>query len=389
MAELLALSSGDSVLRFGCLALTFLFLIVAACLFVPTAPSVSIAVFVLAYFVVGFVVYFWFLVEKRKRSIQLKLSVPNGHDAEIADLRNTVYFACAQLFLITPLLLQSFNGALLHFIVEPDLLGVRSLACEGNSVAMVCQLAERAAEFPAWFGYTLLSLVKFAPVGDELHTSVLSMTGVTPSPSTPAFVDLGMKTVFGTFLVTLVVGQVKKIEGRINEAIELLRVSPEFAAGMGPIMLPALQFVVSSSEDAVVREHAVKAVSNIARHYQYEITLNEVRDRFETLLIDQFDDVEVKDRANKSGDVLAVRAEVLCRISSVDGKEVVFSRIALSNDWVSVKRSLVRAAYDCLARDEAKVFFGRLSEQNLKGYVAKDVEYFCKMLDDEVLEDAE
>ncbi|MEQ1754219.1 MAG: hypothetical protein ABL973_08790 [Micropepsaceae bacterium] len=373
-ARELGLRVDDPIFRYVYLSAIFGFLYTAASWFGSGLLGASIAVLAFAYSIVFFTVGFWFLDEQRKRKVLLRDENPNADDAGNPDMRNTVFFVCAQLFLIAPLALLLLNPSYFHFTVDNDHFGIRKLFCAGQSNAWLCSAPCGVFEFPSWFLYTLIGLVRFVPVGDEYHHLVLGISGVQSTPETPALVDGGLKLLFGSFLLSLVVGQVRKVDGRIAEAVEMLKISPELAAGMGPMMIGSLKKVIVDPPSLIVRENAILAVGKIAHHYPYEVTLSEIRNELEGALIELLVGIERWSKTDKKGKALASRAEVLCRVSSDDGIETIRKRIVNTDDRVEARRALVAVAAAALPTERLLPFFKYLSEQNLTGRVKSDVD---------------
>ena len=376
VAELFALNSSDPVLRYTILFLTFLFLYFAIALFSATSTFMCLAVIALCYSIVGFTVFFWITEENRKRKIQLRDIEPQASDAAVPDMRYTALFVCSQLFIITALCLQVLNSTYLHFTVQKDFFGLVQFACGSSSAAGDCVLSPTVAEFFQWLAYTLLGLIKFAPVGDEIHYSAISWAGIQPTNATPAMVDGVLKFLFGTFFLTYVVGLARKIEGRVGEAIEMLKVSPDYAAAMGPIMLGPLEDVVQASNDGFIRNNAILAVATIARNYPFETTREEVQNKFESTLRTEFHQIPSRNIQDKIGEDLCVRATFLCSLAFEGGLDSVYQRIVSANDWVVIKGKLVTVAATSLPDKHKAPFFERLANAGLTGRVKSVVDHW-------------
>src|SRR5262245_47256808 len=103
IADIVGLTAADNVVRYGGMSLSFLFLGVAAYLFAPGLPAAGIGSLTLAFALVFFTIYWWFVEEARKRRVMRGTEQPREQDAQNPDLRDEVLFACAALLLLTPL----------------------------------------------------------------------------------------------------------------------------------------------------------------------------------------------------------------------------------------------------------------------------------------------
>src|SRR5262249_10088953 len=151
----------------GVLSLSFASLLAAAYFFGPGRAPEALATIALAYLVVFFAIYWWFLEENRKRRVMFLEEAPREHDSTNPDLRDEVIFCCGMLFLITPLLLQTMNEGYLHYSVASDEFGLRKLICGSDATASFCIEHKRLVEFPSWTLFTLMAFAKTVPIGEQ------------------------------------------------------------------------------------------------------------------------------------------------------------------------------------------------------------------------------
>ncbi len=347
VAEIIGLAADDAVVRYGVLSLTFLFLAVAAYLFGPGAPLEAVATLGVAYALIFFTIYWWFLEEARKRRIMLGNESPRPHDSLNPDLRDEVLFSCAVLFLMTPLLLQTLNDTSLHYTVAQDELGLKAILCAGARPASFCAQNARLFELPSWLFFTLQSFVTTVPMADQIGDIAANMTGVHPTAATPAFVGTGLRFVFGGFLLTLVVGMFNKVGRQIDAAVEALALSPQLAAGMGPIILGRLQKVLRDPKDEQRWPNALRAIADIAK--RYDGARGEIHKLFAGDIETTFRAVPVRSDA----EWLTVLAGALCAMRSPSGMAAVRERILDDGEYVRIRKPLVRAMVDNLQPAQA------------------------------------
>jgi hypothetical protein len=384
IAEFVGLTATDSVVRYGVMAVSFAILALAAYLFGPGAPLAAAGSLLLAYFLVFFTIYWWFVEEGRKRRVMLGKEPPHPHDSANPDLRDEVVFVCTTLLLLTPLLLQTLNPANLHYAVDPDATGLKALLCAGASADSFCATHTRLFELPAWFLFTLQSFATTVPIVDQVP-DLATDTGVRPSDATPSGVQIGLKMMFGGFLLTFVAGMFRKVGGQLDSAIEALAFSPQQAAGMGPIILGRLQNVLARESDKRILQNAIDAVGEIAR--RYEGVREEIKRLFDANFKERFRDVPMRTHDSDHREELAALTCAFCAMESAPGLEVVRHRVTMSNDYVKTKTLLVRMVAGSLdpraAIEQLKIMRKDNLSRRLLSAVDREIERLESSLRDE------
>jgi hypothetical protein len=372
IAEIIGLAAEDGVVRYGVMSLTFLFLAVAAYLFGPAAPLEAVGVLGVAYALIFFTIYWWFLEEARKRRIMLGYEPPRAHDASNPDLRDEVIFSCAVLFLVTPLLLQTLNDTSLHYAVAQDGLGLKTLVCADAHQTSFCAQNGRLFELPSWLFFTLQSFITTLPMADQIGDIAANMTGVHPTAATPAFVGTSLRFIFGGFLLTIVVGMFNKVGRQIDAAVEALILSPQLAAGMGPIILIRLQKVLADEQDQVRWQNATLAISDIAERYPG--AQEEIQRLFAADFEARFSAVPVRSNDENVRSWLGVLASALVAMRSRVGIRAVRERILKAEEYEATKQRLVREVVASLDPDEAAEQLRLMQTTGMKKTLARQIE---------------
>lgn len=336
-AEHVGVRYGVYFASLGCLA-------VAAFFFGPeqiVGASVALA---LAFFAVVFVVVFWFFEERRKRRVTLGLERPLKRDALNPDFRDEAIAACLTLFLFVPLTLQTFNKDALHYDVVPERIWLPPVAC-GVNAAAPCTEVDRLVQLPAWVLFTVRSFVLTTPVGDYASQAARpDDTGVSATKHTPqGAVDIGLKLLFVGFVGSLVGGIYQRVGGQMKDAMSNLRLSHEYAAALGPIMLKPLSDVIErhGGGDEVVVKNALRALTSIAQ--RYPLARPVMVEMFEETLRNEISTATVLHKETDKQVLIEATSAVLCSIRSVTGIAAVRDRAARMGEPFAVKRRLVGA----------------------------------------------
>jgi hypothetical protein len=376
IAEIIGIAADDTVVRYGVMSLSFVFLLAAAYLFGPTEQLGAMAVLSLIIAIILFIIYWWFLEEARKRRVMLAEEQPHENDSSNPDLRDEVAFACVVLLIVTAFLLQTLNGSSLHYKVDADILHLKSLVC-GTYTKAFCTANARLFELPAWIFYTLQSFVTTIPMADQIGDYAAKMTGVTPTTDTPAYVPSAVRFIFGGLLFTIVIGSFQKVGRQIDSAVEALAHTHTLAAGMGPIVIARLHQVLSDASQEARWQNALLALADIAGRYQG--THGEINKQFGDLLAAKFDAIGPKD--NTKLQRLTALATVFCAIESERGLNMVVERIRRAGDYVNTKIKLVKTVVDKLDHPIAIQFLQTLEPASLSKSLFKCISGALSELD--------
>ena len=270
VADGLGLTAEHAGIRYGVYFASLGCLALAAFLFGPEQLAGAAVALTLAFLAVVFVVVFWFFEERRKRRVTLGRERPLKRDALNPDFRDEALWACVTLFLLVPLTLQTFNKEALHYHVVPERIWLPPVAC-GSNAAAPCSEVDRLIQLPPWILFTVRSFVLTLPVGDYASQAATpDDTGVSATKKTPqGAVDVGLKLLFVGFIGSLVGGIYQRVGGQMRDAIANLRLSHEYAAALGPIMLKPLFDVIerNGGDDEVLATNALRALTSIAERY--------------------------------------------------------------------------------------------------------------------------
>jgi hypothetical protein len=296
----------------------------------------------LAFVAIVFVVVFWFFEERRKRRVTLGKERPLKRDALNPDFRDEAIAACLTLFLFVPLTLQTFNKDALHYEVAPERIWLPSITCESSAEAP-CRDVERLTQLPPWILFTVRSFVLTLPIGDYAsRASTSDDTGVSATKETPqGAVDVGLKLLFVGFIGSLVGGIYQRVGGQMRDAIANLRLSHEYAAALGPIMLKPLSDVLErhGGDDEVVVRNVLRALTSIAE--RYPLARPAMVEMFEETLRNEVITATVLHKEIDKQILLEAAAEALCSMRSAAGVAVVRDRAARLGEPFAVKRRLV------------------------------------------------
>ena len=364
IADALALTAEHAGVRYGVYFASLGCLALAAFLFGPGQLAGAAVALTLAFLAVVFVVVFWFFEERRKRRVTLGRERPLKRDALNPDFRDEAIAACLTLFLFVPLTLQTFNKEALHYEIVPGKMGLPEVVC-GDGAAAPCGELQRLAQLPHWFLFTVRSFVLTTPVGDVASQSATRDFGVDPTEKTPqSAVDYGLKILFVGFIGSLFGGIYQRVSGQMRDAIKNLRLSHEYAAALGPIMLkPLCDEMESNSGDEVLVANVLRAVTSIAE--RYPLARSEMVLMFEQTLTNEvaagigavpFNDKNVLLR-------LEATAEALCSMRSEVGIVAVRERAARSGWPFAEKRKLARVLARTLG-EEALPHLVNLASRN-------------------------
>lgn len=340
VAEALGLTAEHVGVRYGVYFASLGCLGVAAFFFGPEQILGAAVALALAFFAIVFVVVFWFFEERRKRRVTLGRERPLKRDALNPDFRDEAIAACLTLFLFVPLTLQTFNRDALHFDVVPERLGLPAVACGGAGPP--CSEIQRLIQLPPWVLFTLRSFVLTTPVGDVASQSSPGDIGVDPTAKTPQVaVDYGLKLLFVGFIGSLFGGIYQRVGGQMKDAISNLRLSHEYAAALGPIMMKPLLEVVErrGGGDDVVYTNALKALSSIAE--RYDLVRPVMVEMFEETLRNKIITETILHKEVEKQSVIEAEAQALCSMRSVVGIAAVRDRAARLSEPHAVKRRLV------------------------------------------------
>lgn len=332
------------------LVLTFLFLAIASYLLGPEQFAFATASLLIAAGFVAYLIYDWFAQEARRRRVQLGEEPPHPDDAKNPDLRDEVATICIGILLVTPLLLQTLNDSYLHYNVAKDKFSVGATLCGADTPGTFCAENQRLWQLPSWFLFTLTAFAQLAPIPEEVGKLSTEWTGVTATETTPPAAGLGLKLLFVGFLGTFVWGQYKNVARNINDAISALKVSPHFAAGLGPIALTALKKVIDDPDEDDVRKHnAILAIADIAE--KYPLAQNDIKKLIEDDLINMLSALERRTTASVAPSV--VYATALCQMNSDRGILAVRDRITGDGDFVRTRLSLLKVVSASLSPNKA------------------------------------
>ncbi len=381
IADAMGLTAESSAARYGLYFAALACLAVAAFFFGPENVVGAAVALSLAFFAVVFVVVFWFFEERRKRRITLGKEHPLKRDALNPDFRDEAIAACMTLFILIPLALQTFNREVLHFHIVPERLGLPEAAC-GVGDAPPCGELQRLVQLPPWILFTLRSFVLTTPVGDVASQSAPDDTGVSATEKTPReAVDYGLKILFVGFIGSLFGGLYQRVGGQVRDAVENLRISHEYAAALGPIMLKPLADVVerNGGGDERVVTNALRALGSIAARYPQ--ARESMVDMFERPLMNEVSVgiglINYRDAGALQR--LEATADVLCRINSASGIALVRDRAMRPGEWFVAKRQLTRVLVRTLDV-EAMPHLEALARRNPVPGMKKEIERLMREL---------
>jgi hypothetical protein len=381
IAQALGLTAEHAGVRYGVYFASLACLAVAAFLFGPeqiVGASVALA---LAFFAVVFVVVFWFFEERRKRRVTLGRERPLKRDALNPDFRDEAIAACLTLFLFVPLTLQTFNREALHYDVVPERVWLPPVAC-GSSAAAPCTEIERLIQLPTWVLFTVRSFVLTTPVGDYASEAAKpDDTGVSATKNTPqSAVDVGLKLLFVGFIGTLFGGLYQRVAGQVRDAIGNLRLSHEYAAALGPIMLKPLHDVLERHGDGDERVvlNALRALTSIAE--RYPLSRPVMVEMFEEGLRNEIITATVLNKDVDKQELLEAAAEALCSMRSAMGIAAVRDRAARMGEPFAVRRRLARVLARALG-NEGLPHLKNLLERKPTPGVKRDIDRLVRELE--------
>jgi hypothetical protein len=295
-ADLLALKSQHLSFRYLVVAGSILSLSMAALLFRQVSLVAALTSISLAFLCVVLVVWYWVEDSAHRRRLLLREANPSERDGINPDLRDEVALACAGLLVIVPVALFVMNDRWLGFQIAKDRFGIQAAIC-GDSADALCGIARDAFQLQAWLLFTVEHFVANAPFGGFLTTWLMPDSGVQKSGWGSSVALFGVQLLFGGLIFKLVISYFSKTQDQIKDAIDLFRVSPFMAAGLGPIAVASLVAEIermdksSEPQREKILSNAFEALLEIGQVYEYAVasldgrTAAAVKARFDAMLV--------------------------------------------------------------------------------------------------------